>query len=312
MLGVERQCLVSVAPALFVLLSASGWIPFETTPQLALPIVGVRFNGSEPYRMIVDPTVKEILVDESLVLGTGMKVVKRGEVAEIDYYAEKETVEVAYLEGFEAAGVRAPMVRFLLIDGDDTTASDGVKIYGRVGSEFWSAYRVTFYYPRHLMLVEASPPGELPPGGVPFDAARRFLEVPVTVNGKLDGYFIIDPGASHSIVDRKWARDQHLVDDKATLIKLGTLKIGGLELGEVPAVLDEMGKLPYRRKGRQGQQGKTRAVGVLGATLLKKLALTYDFPRSLIWLRSPQPESSAKPKVESRSECGGGAPRTDR
>lgn len=244
---------------------------------MVLPIVRVRFNGGEPYRMILDPTVKEILLDQTLVSGTGMKVTKRGEMAEIDYYGPKEKVEVGYLESLELGVVKASVVRVLLIEGDDVTSAEGIKVYGRLGHDFLEGLRVTIFYPRKLCLLEASPPGDVPAGGVTFDLSRRFMEVPATVNDSLEGRFVIDPGASHTVVERRWARRNALVDKKATMVTLKTLALGGFLTARVPAVLEEMDKLPYK---------KNRPVGVLGATLLSRLALTYDFPRNLVWLRA--------------------------
>jgi hypothetical protein len=50
----------------------------------------------------------------------------------------------------------------------------------------------------------------------------------------------------------------------------------------VPAILENAKKWPY----------EPRPVGVIGASLLREGAVTYDFPRGLVWLRSIEESSN--------------------
>lgn len=254
---------------------ASSWIAFETTPQSALPIVAARVNGSEGYRLVLDPSVDEVLLDTTLVQGRGMSLATRGESAFIDYYRTREKVPVVYLDVLEVGPVAARGLRALLIEGDDLTSREGIRSYGRIGREFLKSFRLTVHYPRQLLLLEPSPEGEAPTGGVAFDLSGRFIIIKVRLNGSMDGEFVLDPGASTMVLDRHWAFRHRLAEKDAYSADLSLLEIGGFSLADVPAVLGELKQFPYRG----------HAIGVLGASLLRKLAVTYDFPRAMLWLR---------------------------
>jgi hypothetical protein len=282
-----------VASAVLASLAANGrqdlrpagerrWVAFETTAQSGLPIVMVRLNGSDAYRLLLDPSIKEVLLDNTLVVGAGLKLAGRGEEVAIDYYGFEEKVPVVYLQQLELGPVAVGGVRALLIEGDDATAREGIPSYGRVGSDFLEPFRLTLHYPRKLMLLEASPANEEPPGGARFDLSGRFLTVPVRVNETLEASFILDPGASESLLDRRWARARKLARTESVL-RLGSLTLGSFQTTSLPVTIVDMSDLPYL-KGSKWGRGE-RPVGVLGASLLRNLALTYDFPRRLIWLR---------------------------
>ena len=259
------------------------WFPFETTPQSGLPIVKVRLNGGEAYRVVLDPSVKEVLLDKTLVVGTGMKVDSRGELVEIDYYGFEEKVPVVYLKQLEVGPVAVEGVRALVIEGDDATGSEGIRSYGRVGIDFLGPFRLTVHYPRKLLLLEPSPPSEEPPGGAPFDSSVRFLTVAARLNQAFDAPFILDPGSSDSMVDRRWARGERLVKSESVL-RLSALELGSFRASDVPLAVVDMKELPYSKNPKKGK--RARPVGVLGANLLKSLAVTYDFPRGLLWFRA--------------------------
>lgn len=279
-----KSLLVFAGPILVVSLTAlpaagqddpPRWIPFETTSQSALPIVAARLNGSEGYRLVLDPSVREVLLDIFLIEGAGMKLLTEGEQAVIDYYGFEETVPVVYLETLDLGGVVKRVVRTLIIKGDDSTSLEGIPSYGRIGREFLEPFRLTVHYPRKLLLLEPSPKDEVPPGGVPFESGDRSLSVSAQVNGRLEGRFIIDPAASVTMIDQKWARREGLVTEGERMAELSSLQVGGFVAEQVVARLGEMRRLP----------DGGRSVGVIGATLLRRLAVTYDFPRSLVWLR---------------------------
>ncbi len=255
--------------------SSSRWIPFETTSQSALPIVAARLNGSEGYRLVLDTSVREVLLDIFLIEGTGIELLSEGEEAVIDFYGTEETVPVAYLESLHLGGVERRVVRTLIIKGDDITSREGIPSYGRIGRDFLEPFRLTVHYPRKLLLLEPSPEDEVPPSGAAFEFADRALSVSARVNGTIEGRFIIDPAASVTMVDRKWAQREGLVKDDEQMAELSSLQIGEFVVNQVAARLGEMKRLP----------DGDRSAGIIGATLLRRLAVTYDFPRSLVWLR---------------------------
>ncbi len=251
------------------------WTRFESIEQSGIPVVYARLNGSEGYRLALDFSVSAVLLDEFLIAGTGIELVNRGEIEEIDYYGTEEEVEVKYLDSLILGGVEKRGVKALIIKGDDLGSGAGMPIYGRVGRNFLESFRLSIFYPRKLFLLEPSPAGDVPPGGVLFELNERAFEVDAEVNGVHSVRFIVDPGASFTMLEKKWAIEAGLATKKSHRVDLASIQIGDF-LGEgVPAILEEKKKLPY-----EGE-----IAGVIGASLLVELAMTYDFPRNLLWLR---------------------------
>ena len=64
------------------------WIPFELIDQSALPIVRAKLNRSEAYRLILDPSFEEIVLDMTIVAGRNMAILNSENKVEIDYYGK--------------------------------------------------------------------------------------------------------------------------------------------------------------------------------------------------------------------------------
>jgi hypothetical protein len=253
-----------------------SWIPFNVPSDSALPLVKVKLNGREGQPLVIDYSVHEVLLDTLLVVGTGMKLTNQGETAEIEYYGTKEKVEVVYLDSLEVGNVGSRNVRTFLIElGDDIGVRDGLRAYGRVGLEFLEPFRLTVHYPRKLLLLEPSPQGEIPEGSASIERVERAIAVDVLVNEAVLGRFVMDPSASVMAVDQKWAEKNGLAEKKAQDAVLPSLRVGSFKVENLHVRLREMRKLPYGGE----------PVGVIGASLLRQLSVTYDFPRSLVWLR---------------------------
>jgi len=257
--------------------AAPEWVRFETIPDLAVPLVAARLNGSQGYPFLLDLAIPEVLLDNTLIAGSGMELANRGEVQEIDYFGDKESVPVVYLARLEIGTVGAQGVKGLIIEGDDLARSQGIPSYGRIGRDFLEPFRLTIHYPRQLLLLEPSPEGaDVPAGGVFFDKALQGVHVETVVNQKLSTTFIVDPSVAICLLDRDWARDQKLAEGDDKVILLESFAVGGFTTSRVPVQLVEMERLPY----------PGRPLGVLGASLLRQLSVTYDFSRGLVWLRT--------------------------
>lgn len=276
LLALAASSFLTAAGSLFAQDRAGAWLPFETIDQSALPIVRARLNGSGEYRIVLDASFNDFVLDTVLVDGSGLKLASQGQMATIDFYGRKEKVPIAVLGELEIGDLKLSAVRTLLIEGEDGTGSGGLRSYGRIGRDLLEPLRLTVNYPRRLLLFEPSP-GETPAGGVVLRSAGRYLVVSVTVSG--EGFtdevpFVLDAGTSSTVVDRKWAVDHGLASKSAAGTKLKGLRIGGFQIADVPVLLGVMKELPY-----EGE-----AAGVIGADLLLDLSVTYDFARDLIWL----------------------------
>ena len=266
------------------------WIRFETIDQSALPIVRVKLNGSGGHRVVIDPSFNDFVLDTLVVDGSGLELAGQG-LAQIDYYGKKEKVPVVLLDELKVGELAFPMVRTLLIEGEDGTGMGGLRSYGRIGRDLLEPLRLTVHYPRRLLYLESSPP-DVPEGGASFESSGRFLVVPVglTRKGAADAVgpvepteptepteevrFILDAGTSGTVLDKKWAVEKGFAPKGANGAEIASLRVGAFEAKNLPVVLGVMKELPY---------GGT-AVGVIGADLLLSLSVTYDFSRDLIWL----------------------------
>ena len=270
-------------------LAAQTWIRFETIDQSALPIVRVKLNGSGGHRLVIDPSFNDFVLDTLVVDGSGLKLASQGQ-AEIDYYGRKEKVPVVVLDELKVGELAFPMVRTLLIEGEDGTGMGGLRSYGRIGRDLLEPLRLTVHYPRRLLYLESSPP-EVPAGSARFESSGRFLMVPVVLSREGAGeavepveevHFILDAGTSGTVLDKKWAVEKGFAPKGANGAEIASLRVGAFEAKKLPVILGAMKELPY---------GGT-AVGVIGADVLLGLAVTYDFPRDLIWLVPAKEEAS--------------------
>jgi len=262
------------------------WIGFETIDQSALPIVRVKLNGSGGHRLVIDPNFNDFVLDSLVVDGSGLKLASQGQ-AEIEYYGRKEKVPVVILDELKVGELAFPLVRTLLVEGEDGTGMGGLRSYGRIGRDLLEPLRLTVHYPRRLLYLDSSPP-EVPAGGVQFESSGRFLLVPVVLarEGAVESVeevrFILDAGTSGTVLDKKWAAEKGFAPKGANGAEISSLRVGAFEAKKLPVVLGVMKELPY---------GGT-AVGVIGADLLLGLSVTYDFPRDLIWLVPAKEEAS--------------------
>ena len=259
------------------------WIRFETIDQSALPIVRVKLNGSGGHRLVIDPSFNDFVLDTLVVDGSGLKLASQGQ-AEIDYYGKKEKVPVVLLDELKVGELAFPMVRTLLIEGEDGTGMGGLRSYGRIGRDLLESLRLTVHYPRRLLYLESSPP-EVPEGGAQFESSGRFLMVPVMLSreGAIEEVrFILDAGTSGTVLDKKWAVEKGFAPKGANGAEIPSLRVGAFEAKKLPVVLGVMKELPYGAS----------AVGVIGADVLLGLSVTYDFPRDLIWLVPAKEEVS--------------------
>jgi hypothetical protein len=258
-------------------LRAQEWIKFELIESSALPIVRAKINGMGDHRVVLDVGFNDLLLDTMLVDGSGMKLIDNGEAQEIDFYGKKEIVPVAYVQTLELGRAKFELVRTLLVYGEDGTGSGGLRSYGRIGRDVLEPLRLTVHYPRQLLFLEPSPEDEVPAGGATFSTGGRFIFVPVRLDkesGFEDATFVLDPGSSGSVLDRKWAAKTSLANEKAPQTTIAAVSIGGFRREQVPMLLADMHALPY----------DGNPAGVIGADVLRTISITYDFTRDLVWL----------------------------
>jgi clan AA aspartic protease (TIGR02281 family) len=122
---------------------------------------------------------------------------------------------------------------------------------------------------------------------VPLEAAHGVWIARVTLNGGATGRFLVDTGASITLVSPQLARQLalrshpeavptalHTVAGPATAASttLASIRLGGAEARNVPAVIHDPG---------------IELDGILGNSFLGRFVLTLDADRKLLHLRSP-------------------------
>jgi hypothetical protein len=283
-LAVTLPLLLLLGPADSAAQSAPGkWISFETIDQSALPIVRVKLNGGGGHRLVIDPSFNDFVLDPLLVEGSGLELASAGE-ALVDYYGKKEKMPVAILDELRVGDLSFTMVRTVLVAGEDGTGMGGLRSYGRIGRDLLEPLRLTVHYPRRLLYFENAPP-EVPAGGVAYEPSGRFLTLPVTLEregGSEDARLVIDAGTSGTLLDRKWAVEHGFASKGAYSAQIATFRIADLALEKFRVSLGDMKELPYA----------ANAVGVIGADLLLRCSVTYDFSRDRIWLVQVKEEVS--------------------
>ncbi len=126
---------------------------------------------------------------------------------------------------------------------------------------------------------------------VPFQYLAGEILINVTVNGKPDLLFVVDTGATQSVIDSTEAlklgktlqSDLSITTGAGSVpmsyMKLKTLVLGNLTFRSIPVVVADLSSLKLG-------PGKKLA-GMLGANILRQFLITFDFPNQVIILSHP-------------------------
>lgn len=126
---------------------------------------------------------------------------------------------------------------------------------------------------------------------IPFQYLGGEIVINVTVNGKQNLAFVVDTGATQSVIDSNQATllgktqqsDLSITTGAGSVpmsyMKLKTLSLGSLTFREIPVVVADL-------SGLKVIPGK-KLVGMLGANILRQFLITFDFPNQTITLSHP-------------------------
>jgi clan AA aspartic protease (TIGR02281 family) len=143
--------------------------------------------------------------------------------------------------------------------------------------------------PQPLEKPKSSPPAKVPePEGITVDLVRRgelFL-AEVVLNGRIRQYFIVDTGASFTLINRPTAKELGITIDENTpyvpiftassliftpLVTLSSIRVGEAEVENVDVLVHDM---------------PTSTVGLLGNSYLSKFKVTIDSVNEKMTLNS--------------------------
>ncbi len=126
---------------------------------------------------------------------------------------------------------------------------------------------------------------------IPFSYTGGEIVITAAVNGKPDLAFVVDTGATQSLIDSKQApllgkiehSDLSITTGSGSVpmsyMKIDTLTIGGLVFKALPMAVADLHALKFI-------PGK-KITGLLGANILRQFLITFDFPRQTITLAHP-------------------------
>jgi predicted aspartyl protease len=260
-----------------------------------LILVPARVNDRGPYEFILDTGAGMSLLSPRLAdaLGVVPSATREGRGA-----AGRVTVAMARVDSLAIGDARGgPMPVGITADVDRIGAAVGHRIDGDLGYDFLKAFRVTVDYQGRVVRLasggyEVAGAGGASHAEVAFRLAgpvKPLVLVPVFVNGRGPHAFVLDTGASATVLSPDLAaalRIETVASEpmtgaggvlQATLGRVSSLTVGSAALQDVSVMvadfLTELGNVVGEKLD-----------GVLGYNFLRHFRVTLDYPNGVLWL----------------------------
>ena len=260
-----------------------------------LIIVPASVNDRGPYEFILDTGAGTSLLSPRVAEALGIAATGSREGSGA---AGRVTVALASAESLAIGGARrAPMPLAITAEVDRIGTAIGHPIDGDIGYDFLKAFRVTIDYQKRLVRLvqgayESAGRGHLLRAEVAFrlaGPAKPLVLVPAFVNGRGPHTFVVDTGASATVLSPALAHSLSIRSAApGTMIGAGgtlqasvgratSLAVGGASLDDLTVVvadfLDGLGKVV----------GATLD-GIVGYNFLRHFRVTLDYPNRVLWL----------------------------
>jgi predicted aspartyl protease len=260
-----------------------------------LILVPANVNDRGPYEFILDTGAGTSLLSPRLAerLGIAASGSRQGIGA-----AGKVSVSLATADSLAMGGARrAPMPIAITAEVDRISAAVGQPIDGGLGYDFLKAFRVTIDYRKRLVRLvqgayETAGSASLLRTEVAFKLAgpvKPLVLVPAFVNGQGPHTFVVDTGASATVISPRLADALRIASTvpetmtgaggvmQATVGRATSHAGGGAGLEDLSVViadfLDDLG----RAVG-------TTLDGIVGYNFLRNFRVTLDYPNGVLWL----------------------------
>ena len=259
-------------------------------------LLRVRINGGRPLRLVLDSGAEFIVIGNkdarSVGLSAGPEVDLVGLESRAARVGRAETVEVGPLS---FRNCRVAFVKGKVIDGAD----------GVIPLSLFSAFRLRLDLPDNTLGVIPYPREEDQAAPPTRDAAKHDLLLVATVlNGKQNGYVVMDTGAYCSAISREAAR--HLTGSPIVpevQLAAGTGAATGqrvssivhFAIADLDLIPDEVVALDLSNLSRHYG---LEVVGVLGFPALRPFIITIDYRKRLVKI---EPKLPASPREAHRS-----------
>ena len=262
-------------------------IRVQQMPLLPFVFAEVSINGKGPFRFLVDTGATQTVVSQKVVTQLGLNKIAtnlmfgvggEGKVASPIFRADSIKVGEVTVRNVPLGTMNNPLLDLIM---------DGI-----LGPSLLSDFVVTMDYPRSQIELSKTPPatGTV----VPTWFFSGLLMVPVDVNGKFKGNFLIDSGADSTLLSHAMANELGVnKDTPGAILNLPIGGIGGLDDGVLVVPSVSM-KTPFATKqfdkmmaiDLQGMSGliQTELSGVIGYDTLKDYRVTIDYQKAEIRL----------------------------
>jgi predicted aspartyl protease len=277
----------------------------ETTFRMAggdnpLIITPVRVNGRGPYDFIVDTGAGTSLLDPDLARCLGIQPKETRHGAGI---AGPVTVSLAQVDSLEMGLARREQMTVALTEElKRIGAAIGARVDGNVGYDFLSRYRLTLDYRANRLTLESADetPEETPDRGISASAsidftlahpAKPLILLPVKVNGRGPYPFVLDTGASATVLEPALAAELGITlkPSEAVTGAGGTMETMAGEASSVEvagARQETVGVISADFLAMLSRITGAAMRGVLGYNFLRPYVVTIDYPASMLVLKS--------------------------
>jgi predicted aspartyl protease len=258
-------------------------LPFRlASSEIPLILVPARVNGAEAADFVLDTgngAPVPLVVNPSLVHRLGLS--PEGEGGPFPRVRLSRFELGAYALHDVEAGVLGAM--------DDIADRAGVRVAGNLGFAFLNRWRVRIDY-AHCRLGLAPGGG----AGMPFETGPggAFILLPAEIDGRGPYRFLLDTGASASVISPRLAAELGLRgspaeavgvmgDLPAQVVTLPTLRAAGHTRRDAPAAVIDIFDFTSQAAG-------AAVDGILGYSFLKEFLVEIDYPaRRLLLTRTP-------------------------
>jgi predicted aspartyl protease len=262
-----------------------------------LAVVPVTLNGAGPFEFVLDTGAATPVLRPELALRLGVHIDETKEAAGAGGRISIGVARAGRLAVGEASRADVPVI--VSSEIERIAAAVGSTLDGVIGYEFLRHFRVTVDYDR-LVLVLEDPASGQPQRSRPSLAelplrlahpAKPLIVVPVTVDGAGPHTFVLDTGASTTVI----------AADLAAQLGVRTQAIGAMT-GGGGAITASMGvvrslaigaaevvNLPVAVAGflvALGQVVGMPLFGIVGYNYLRKFLVTMDYPGGILRLQT--------------------------
>jgi predicted aspartyl protease len=265
-------------------------IPFRLAGgQNPLILVPVHVNDKGPYEFILDTGASHCLLAQELSVTLGVRPVYEKQAMGAGGPVKLAFARVASLSVGSARQRNVPVA--LTSELERFAVAIGSRVDGDLGFAFLKDFALTIdYQTSSLSFADGSAFSHHSPNPIPFQLAaphKPLILVQVIVNEKGPFPFVLDTGASRTIVSSELARELAIetTDDCPAIggggtTKILTGKVSSLTIGDA-VVCDQtvgVGEFLMMLSKAVG----TRLDGVIGYNFLNRFRVTIDYPEKIL------------------------------